>query len=347
MDKILLAISNERNSALLSKALEKEHEVLELKDKSGWDTPFDLCIADERALERNYGTVLRIKEEQNPVLIPLLLITSHKQTAIHNEKYWKITDELLLAPIEPIELHMRIRILLRMRKFSKMQEEYRNLLNSYNRNLEDEVSNKTNRLRENYIETIDTLVKASEFHDEGTGKHIERVGYYCRTLSEKLGMAPDFSDRIFYAARMHDVGKIGIPDTILLKNGKLNDSEWEIVKTHPTIGSNMLANVKSPYLKMGQEIALTHHERWDGSGYPNGLAGEEIPISGRIMNICDQYDALRSPRPYKPSLSAEEVREIITVGDGRTKKEHFDPQVLDVFSRSERDFDEIYRLYEE
>jgi len=152
-----------------------------------------------------------------------------------------------------------------------------------------------------------------------------------------------YVDCIFYASPMHDIGKIGIPDRILLKPSPLDSEEWEIMKNHTLLGWNILKKGTTPYVKMGAEISLTHHERWDGSGYPHGLEGEAIPLSGRILMMCDQYDALRSSRPYKPAYGHERVMEILTRGDERTRPQHFSPDLLTVFLS----FQEVFRaLYE-
>ena len=144
---------------------------------------------------------------------------------------------------------------------------------------------------------------------------------------------------------MHDIGKIGIPDHILLKPGELTPDEWEVMKEHTVIGGEILGNSKSPYLIMGAEIALNHHERWEGGGYPNGKRGEDIPLAARLMSICDSYDALRSKRPYKPAFDHLKSMNIIMHGDGRTKPEHFDPLVFTAFTQNHQPFGDIFDTY--
>ena len=158
-------------------------------------------------------------------------------------------------------------------------------------------------------------------------------------------MDAEFCDMIRYASPMHDVGKIAIPDAILLKPAKFEPHEREIMKTHAALGAKLLSGANSPYLVMGAEIAGGHHERWDGGGYPLGLAAEAIPLSARIMQICDVYDALRSRRPYKEPFSHERAAEIILAGGGRTMPSHFDPAVLAAFDRSVARFREIFEAH--
>lgn len=218
-------------------------------------------------------------------------------------------------------------------------------LSSANELLEQRVQERTIDLQDSYLDTIFTMTRAAEFKDEDTGAHVIRISYYSRELAQILGMGEQFLDEIFFASPMHDIGKIGIPDHILLKPSGFNAEEWQTMKGHVLMGAKILGNSKSRYLIMGAEIALNHHERWDGSGYPNGKSGEAIPLSARIMNICDIYDALRSKRPYKPAYDHLTTMKIITEGDGRTLPEHFDPVILAAFSQHHQRFADIYTAY--
>jgi putative two-component system response regulator len=182
-------------------------------------------------------------------------------------------------------------------------------------------------LQASYLDTIHRLVVATEYKDEDTADHIIRIGRYCSFLANQLGLPQDEVRHIGYAAPMHDIGKIGIPDQILLKPSKLTAEEFEIMKTHTTIGAKILENSKSDVLKSAQQIAISHHERWDGTGYPQGIAGKGIPLAGRIVALADAFDALTSRRPYKHPYSLEKTINIMMDGRGT----QFDPFLLDLF----------------
>ncbi|RME35888.1 MAG: HD domain-containing protein [Gammaproteobacteria bacterium] len=192
--------------------------------------------------------------------------------------------------------------------------------------------------------SIQLLARAAEIHDEGTGNHIVRVNEYSYFIARKLGMPKEFCDEIHYSAQLHDVGKMSVDQAVLKKKGRLNRKEREEMDRHTIYGYEIL--IASPRLAMGAEIALNHHEKWDGSGYPYGRKGEEIPISARIVALADVYDALRSERPYKPAFSHEKAVRIITEGDDRIDPQaHFDPALIALFRKHHRGFDRIWRQW--
>lgn len=210
----------------------------------------------------------------------------------------------------------------------------------YQQHLEQEVVERTTELKHALekidmvsLSTIYTLSRAAEYRDENTGAHIRRMSEYCETIARRIGLDDVDVDMVVYAAPMHDVGKIGIPDRILLKPGKLDPREWEIMKQHTTIGAQILAGSDAEFIGLAEVIALTHHEKWDGSGYPRGLRKLEIPLAGRIVAVADVFDALTSQRPYKEPFSREESFDIIRQNRGS----HFDPEVSDAFFASKEE----------
>ncbi|HEY3019425.1 MAG TPA: HD domain-containing phosphohydrolase, partial [Solirubrobacteraceae bacterium] len=197
----------------------------------------------------------------------------------------------------------------------------------YSTELEALVRERTRELRETQLEVVQRLAQAAELRDDQTGGHIERIGRLCGLLAEAAGMSRERAELVAQASVMHDVGKIGIPDRILLKPDRLDDLEWQAMKAHTTSGARLLAGSGSDIVRLAEQIALTHHERWDGTGYPAGLRGEEIPLAGRICAICDVFDALVSARPYKPAWPLERAIAEIRAGAGT----HFDPALVEPF----------------
>jgi putative two-component system response regulator len=195
-------------------------------------------------------------------------------------------------------------------------------------------------LQSAYHDTIHRLVLAAEYKDEDTGDHIVRMSRYSALIAEELGLPDKEAQDIFYAAPMHDVGKIGIPDNILMKPGKLTDEEFDRMKTHTSIGAKILADSRADILQLAQQIAISHHEKWNGRGYPQGHAGEKIPLAGRIVGLADVFDALTSKRPYKVPYPVEVAVNIIQ----KERGEHFDPDVADAFLGN---IDEFVKIKEE
>ena len=196
-----------------------------------------------------------------------------------------------------------------------------------NNTLELAVRERTAELRETQLEVVRRLSHAAESRDHDTGVHITRMSRLCMRLALAAGATPMEAELLLQAAPMHDVGKIAIPDRILLKPGKLEPDEWEIMKSHAAVGAELLAGSRSPVVQLGEQIALTHHERWDGSGYPRGLRGEEIPFSARVVAVCDVFDALISDRPYKQAWSVDRALEELQTERGG----HFEPRLVDAF----------------
>ncbi|MDO9527670.1 MAG: HD domain-containing protein [Syntrophales bacterium] len=225
----------------------------------------------------------------------------------------------------------------------KSEKEKRKGLEATNQQLvkfADDLNKTMLELHEAYIDTIHRLVLAAEYKDEDTGDHIVRMSRYAALIAEKLGLPDRDVRNILYVAPMHDIGKVGIPDSILMKPGKLTDEEFGIIETHTTIGAKILADSKAEILKIAEQIALSHHEKWNGKGYPQGLAGDSIPLTARIVGLADVFDALTSKRPYKDPFPVEVALDIIR----KEREEHFDPDVADVFFEN---IDEILNIKEE
>lgn len=282
-----------------------------------------------------YEITRQLKSQKSTAGIPIIMITGLDDRNARLRGLREGAEDFLIKPVDRSELSVRVRNLLNLKN-------YADLLRHNNRLLERQVDEKTQQVRQQCIETVLTLTRAAEYRDETTGNHVSRVSHYSATLSEYLGMDSTFRDQIFYASPMHDIGKLAIPDHILLKPGPLEPNEWEIMKTHTTLGREILLGNNSNYLEMGADIALHHHELWDGTGYPAGLSGERIPLAARIMGICDVYDALRSKRPYKSAHTHDETMSIIRTGDRRIRPGQFDPQILDAFFTCSHQFKQIY-----
>jgi len=213
-----------------------------------------------------------------------------------------------------------------------------------NVDLIDGVKKNMKRVEESFIYTMNALARAAEVNDDSTGYHIKRVNFFSKVLANEMGCNSRFVKEIFNSAQMHDVGKIYVDKSVLTKPGKLTEEEFDHMKLHTVHGEKIIGN--SEHLKMASEIARNHHEKYDGSGYPDGRKGIQIPLSARIVALADIYDALRSPRCYKPAFSHEKTLDIIINGDGRVEPTHFDPNVLKVFKRVHNEFKVLYDKFQ-
>ena len=346
MPKILIADDDPVLRKYLSAVLEKQDyqyataaNGIEAIEKVKTDRP-DLILLDVMMPEMDGLEVCKkVKDDPSTRHIPVVLITGSTDREPRIKGLSAGANDFLTKPIDRPELIARIRNLLRIKEFE-------DFLSNHNEMLKREVEEKIRQIREGYIDTIIRLTTVAEYKDEETATHICRVGHYCQQMAKYLGWSEEDQETILYASPMHDIGKVGIPLEILLKSTKLTPQEFALVKTHTLIGADILHDSKSKYLQMAEIIALSHHERWDGTGYPRGLRGEEIPLAGRIMNIVDQYDALRGRRPYKSSLEHDVAVKIIVEGDGRTSPEHFDPDLRKAFVELLPVFKDIFERLE-
>ena len=303
----------------------------------------DVVLLDIMMPEVSGLAILRAMQSDRQLRqIPVIVLTASAETAVKTEALELGAADFLSKPVDPSELAPRIRNVLG----AKM---YRDQLVQYSEELERRVRQQTQELAASREEVIFCLARAAEFRDDDTGQHVLRVGRYSGIIAQELGFDREYVETLELAAQLHDVGKIGIPDAILLKVGNLDpeefnlmkkhcnfgkniiqpmsDGEWRSIQKHTEIGAQIMHVPSSPILRMASIIAQTHHERWDGTGYPLGLKGEDIPIEGRITAVADVFDALSSERPYKPPFSREKCFQILKEGRGS----HFDPQVIDAF----------------
>ena len=283
-----------------------------------------------------------LHDDEELAHIPTVVLTAalDEQTRLEALN-WGATD-FLAKPVNPTELIVRVRNAL-------IVKAHRDHLKDYARELADQVRQRTKELTASRLELIHCLARVAEYRDNETGRHVIRVGHYARILSRQLGLDESLGELISHAATLHDIGKVGIPDAILLKPGKLTPEEFEVIQTHPCLAKGMFEPLSpdelrlwrshtslgevimnaqsSPLITMAAQIALTHHERWDGTGYPLGLSGEDIPLAGRITALADVFDALSSKRPYKLAMPVDKCFQEIKRASGT----HFDPKLVEAF----------------
>jgi putative two-component system response regulator len=310
----------------------------------------DLILMDARMPRMDgFEATRRLRAAPSTAATPILILTGLRSREDRLAGFAAGASDFLHKPVDAEELLLRVRNSLKIK-------EYHDFLADHARILERRVSERTRELREaferlgradaairaSYLSTIQRLAAVSEFRDEDTGQHVRRIGYYTRIIADGMGLASDYREVLGHASILHDIGKVAIPDAILLKRGTLTPREWEVMKSHTVVGARILTGSESEYLRMGEEIAISHHERWDGSGYPSGKSGHGIPLSARLTQLADTYDALRSARPYKPPLDHDAACRTMLQGDGRTMPQHFDPQALQEFARLADRFGDVF-----
>lgn len=338
--RILIVDDEEPNRDLLEAMVESlGHETEMAKD--GFETlaklklDIDLVLLDIMMPGMDgFEVARRIRQDPEYSDVPIVMVTALTSREDRLRAVESGANDFISKPVDKIELRVRTESLLRMKEawdaVKRHQQELEETVLKRTTTLRqalEEIGQAQRRTYEAHLDTIQRLVVAAEYKDQFTASHIQRMSRYAVFLAKTFKMSPGEVDIIRYAITMHDVGKIGIPDAILLKPGKLTDEEWEIMKQHTIIGGRILNGSPSELLQIGEIVALTHHEKWDGSGYPKGLSGEEIPIWGRICAVADVFDALTSQRPYKNAFPNERSYEIMRQGRGS----YFDPRLLDLF----------------
>src|SRR5438552_1950447 len=312
---------------------------LELFDTPGRAVEFarnnrvDMVLTDYKLPEFDGVQLVRqIRALPHCVDVPIIVITVVDDRRVRYEALEAGATDFLIKPLDEHETRARCANLLDLRR-------HKIVLSDQARVLQYQVDKSVAEIHERELETLAKLAKAGEFRDRTTGNHLTRMARYSALIGTNLGLAPETVHVLEVAAPMHDIGKIGIPDSILLKEGPLTPEEDGVMKTHPRIGYDILKGSPSKYLSMGAIIALGHHEKFDGSGYPNGLHGEDIPIVGRVVAVADVFDALVSERPYKHAWSIDEGLAYLE----SQKSKHFDPRCIEAFLSGAEKVKEIQR----
>lgn len=338
MAKILLVDDDEKNLELLEAILSPlGYDILKADDGVSAlsiikKEKVDLVLLDVMMPEMSgFEVAQRIKADRQ---IPVILLTSLREKEDILKGLESGADEFLSKPFFKEELLLRIKNTLKLKEYQNTLRERVNRRTAY---LKEALKKLTVLTREMAFR----LLTAAEYRDIETGKHLIRVGRYSRIICEALGFKKAFLELMENAAPMHDIGKVGIPDNILLKPGKLTPEEFETMKSHTLIGARILEGSEFPLIQMSCAIALTHHEKWDGSGYPYGKKREDIPLSGRIVALTDVFDALSSRRPYRPAFPWDESLNMVKQDTGKS----FDPQVVEAFLKSIDSIRAVYDKY--
>jgi len=340
--KILIVDDQELDVRLLSSILKKNgynniistmdsEDVLSLQEEHNPD----LIILDLNMPHLDgFQIMAQLEKAKGDIYLPILILSADESQEKKFQALKSGAKDFLSKPYDRVEVLIRIHNLIESRILH-------NELRQEKLHLEDKVKERTYELYETQKNVIYRLARAVEYRDSDTGSHILRMSHYSARLAQEIGLSEEECEMILVASPLHDVGKIAISDNILLKPGALDAKEWGIMKAHTTTGGEILEGEDSKFLKIAREIALTHHEKWDGSGYPQGLKGEAIPMVGRICGVCDVFDALTTERPYKKAWTVEEAMEEIEKMSGSS----FSPEIVKSFKKILPDIVQIKETY--
>ncbi|RJG47622.1 response regulator [Motilimonas pumila] len=321
MDKstILVVDDTAQNIDVLSGILKKKYKVKaalsgEKALKIAQTSPPDMILLDIMMPNMDgYEVCRKLKQDPLTASIPVIFVTAKNETDDESKGLALGAVDFMSKPVRPAIVEARVATHL--------------ALYDQNKHLENTVKRRTEELEQTQFEIIKRLGRAAEYKDNETGLHVIRMSHYAKLIAEQLALDPTWVDLVFKASPMHDIGKIGIPDSILQKPGKLTEEEWHTMRKHTHFGATILGEHSSALMRLASEIALSHHEKWDGSGYPYGLAGTDIPLSGRVVAVADVFDALTSVRPYKEAWPMERAIAFINENSGS----HFDPEIVTAF----------------
>ena len=295
----------------------------------------DLIVLDgEMPGLDGFEVARRVRADPAHAHLPIVMVTGLTRPEDRRRALQIGINDFINKPVDPEDLALKAKWLLELKsaydRLKAHEQELTRAVESKTQALRAALTRMTEAERETHeahLDTIQRLMVAAEHRDHDTAGHIERIGLYSGVVARALGLSPGEAELVRHAAPMHDVGKLGVPDRILLKPGKLDDDEWTVMRSHAAMGAEILSGSSAAVIRLGEKIALTHHEKWDGTGYPAGLSGEEIPLEGRICAVVDFFDALTMDRPYRSAVPVDEVLQMM-----RSEAEaHFDPKVLEAF----------------
>lgn len=325
--KILIVDDQPANVTLIEKMLDIDgyNNVISTTDPTQVEAIYleqnsDLVLLDLNMPVMDGYQVLAKIREVDPDYPPIIVLTAQSDRESRIKALDLGARDFLAKPFDRVELMTRIRNMLEVRIMTKAMK-------NQNKILDGMVKERTKELNDTRLEVIRRLGRAAEYRDDMTGFHIIRMSRYSQLLALAAGMDEDEAERLLNASPMHDIGKIGIPDNVLLKPGKLDADEWKIMQTHVNIGVEILSGSDSELMDMAAEVAQNHHEKWDGSGYPCALSGEDIPLTGRVVAVADVFDALTTERPYKEAWPIEKAVEFLKDQSGK----HFEPRLVELF----------------